>query len=378
MKDFNDVLLAGIQVSSILLEPIDIYCAKQLLKQYPDDQPQQYKVMDKYVKTVKSELVKSDLIVMLAKQWGKDIDVVKKQFSVQLDNSEEKLQKLADIYDCFNALDEAMANDVEGQELSIGVPGIDENITFRKKRVIILGAFSNSGKTEWLIEWILHWILVLRKRVLFFSLEMPKEDILEIVIAKIMKIPQYKVRTYIRNNPDTYRKIAEVIQQYLLVYDDNDLDINGIEENIILANQNKFDGKLDIVATDYYQYLQGIKTLDDDKITARRMKAVAKKHNVMFVMLSQFNKNSQRKGKDDIPHPTMVDLNGAGDIGASGDVIALLWRPIYYQKMSEIDEEKYKYESRVFIPKARGGFKKGKQYFTLEYNVDTSRLLQKA
>jgi replicative DNA helicase len=379
LKDFNDIIVAGLNISDIKCEPIDKYLVRQILLKYPDRE-QQYTQVEKFIKTIKNELLKSDISLMLSKEWEQKVDDIKKQFSVQTDSIDEKLEKFNSIFDCFNALDEA-SNE---EELSIGYAKIDANITFRKKRVILLGAFSNSGKTENLIEWILHWVIRLKKNVLFFSLEMPREDILEIIIAKIIGMRQHEVRAF-RKSPQgkgVYQQVAEKIQKYLYIVDENDLSINDIEEYIILANSRIFDkGEddekgVDIVCTDYYQYLAGISTIEDDKKTARSMKKIAKRHNVMFVMLSQFNKQSQRKGKDDIQEPTMVDLNGAGDIGFSADVILLLWRPIHFQKMSEIEYNQKMYQSRIKAAKARGGFKRGVTQYYLIYDPETSRLTE--
>jgi hypothetical protein len=55
---------------------------------------QEYSVADTFMTTVKSELIKSDIISYLAKRWKKEneIDDIRKHFSVKIENKESKLK----------------------------------------------------------------------------------------------------------------------------------------------------------------------------------------------------------------------------------------------------------------------------------------------
>jgi hypothetical protein len=107
------------------------------------------------------------------------------------------------------------------------------------------------------------------------------------------------------------------------------------------------------------------------------MKEIAKNNNIVLVMLSQFNKQSQYKDKSGkVAEPTQNELKGAGDIGASADVIYLIWRP-YLTSGESIDAEEEKYITCLKVAKARKGLKKGQSHFKLVYNPDTGRLSEK-
>ena len=104
------------------------------------------------------------------------------------------------------------------------------------------------------------------------------------------------------------------------------------------------------------------------------MKEIAKKNNVAFVMLSQFNKESQKGAME----PTQNALKGAGDIGASADIIVLIWRPVISNPPeSEIDREAMKYLTKMKVVKARKGLKNNQDRFELTYDPNTSRLEEK-
>ena len=104
---------------------------------------------------------------------------------------------------------------------------------------------------------------------------------------------------------------------------------------------------------------------------------IAKKYNIIFVMLSQFARTSQYSEKGKTREPMLYDLKSTGDLEASGDLIILLWRPVLNTpNLSEIDREAQKYLSYIKIAKSRRGIR-GDQYFELTYDPNTSRLKEK-
>jgi replicative DNA helicase len=139
------------------------------------------------------------------------------------------------------------------------------------------------------------------------------------------------------------------------------------------------DHPIDIVAVDYFSYLAKTTTFDEASQSARRMKEIAKTNNITLVMLSQFNKQSQYTDKGGkTKEPTQNDLKGTGDIGASADVIYLIWRPALMGNMGDIDESENKYLTCLKVAKARKGLKQGQSHFKLYYDPETSRLSEKS
>ena len=171
-----------------------------------------------------------------------------------------------------------------------------------------------------------------------------------------------------------YQKVADVLQKYLYIVDKNSLSIDDIDDYLQVANTNVFDEPVDIVCVDYYQYLKGTTDYSDDSKTARKMKEIAKDNNIVLVMLSQFTKASQNIDKGRFKEPTQNDLKGAGDIGASADVIYLIWRPALMGNLSEIEREQQKYLTLLKVAKARKGLKHGVSHFELQYDIETGCL----
>ena len=370
-KDFNDMLVAGRSIADdCTYESIDFYVAKQIIDESDDREVQERNIVE-FIRTVSNPLTRADIAEYLANVWGRDIEVVRELLSIKEDTSEEKLKDIASATESYTAL-EALKDE---EYFGVGFPNIDEAAKFKKKNVVILGAASNSGKTENLLEWILYWTVKLRKTVLFFSLEMPKEDIIKILIAKICQIRRYDVPAYIRTHGETYSLIKDRLDKYLYIVDKPGLSLEAMAEYVKLMNARV--KAVDIVAVDYFQKMRGRDTIGDEELVAERTKDFAKELNVLFVILSQLSKAGQGKDSSGKWHePEQKDLRGSGAIGDSGDYVFLIWRRALDSTLSPIDKEKYKYDTMVKIVKARER-RNENEIFTLVYNPDTSRLSEK-
>ena len=197
---------------------------------------------------------------------------------------------------------------------------------------------------------------------------------MKILISKIVQIQQFKVYEYIKERPDTYELIMDALKKYLFIVDKNYLSFDDMGKYIkLLASR---DIMVDIVAVDYFQYMQGTDTLEGQENTAKNMKAFAKENNVTLFMLSQLNKGSQKDGSGKFREPVQTDLMGSGAIGNSGDYVVAIWRPAQVPGLSPIDREHVKYDTMFKIIKARE-VRSGDIIFNLVYNPDTSRLMEK-
>ena len=371
-KDFNDMLVAGMDIaSSCTYESIDLYCAKQVLAE-DDDRDVQERNLVAYVKTVSNPLVKQDICEYTAKLWGKSIEAVRELLSIKGDTVDEKLSKISSVESAYTALE----NLKEEEAILTGFPNIDDAVHMHRKEVTMIAAYSFQGKSTFLCELILNWCIAQRRRVLFFSLEMSKEQVMKVIISKIVQIPQYKVVDYIHEHKEVYQLICDKLSNLLYIVDENNLSMDDIEEYTKLVKSKL--GDLDIIAVDYFGYMQNVETVEAQESTAKRMKAIAKSLNLMFVMLAQLNKASQSKDKEGkFRQPTMNDIKGAGGQGASADTLFLIYRQVLQDpSLSPIDRERLKNITTLIIAKCRE-FRNENSMFELEYNPATSRLTEK-
>lgn len=377
MKDFNDLLLSGQQISAVRTEHIDKYCALEILKQCGDDKELQYNKIGKYIRTVKNELIKADICVMLSREWQQDISDVKKQFSVPLDTKDEKLKLFNDVYSCFDAIEKSLNEEKSG----LGWAKMDASLDgTRRKEIIILSGYSSAGKSTYAKKINIHRVLREGNRVLVFSGEEPKEQWMIGLICEIIGINQYHLVDLLKTKEgkDIYTKVAEKLKKYVYVVDKSGFAMKDVWEFTSLANNDVFDKPVDFVIYDHFHLIPGVDgdmgVLSDN---ANMMKDYVKEFNLTLLMLAQFNEESQKSMKfGKWREPTFSDIKGGNALKAITDTAVLIWRPYYSRlDLSDTEREDQKYITKVKIAKNRRGIKHG-IYYDLTFDPRTTHMTE--
>lgn len=364
-KDMNDMLLAGIDPAKLETQHIDRYVVDYLVKQCTTEE-EKYHIVEEYLPTVRSGLIRLDIIKEMAKKWDKDYETLKEYFDTVGKDSDDILAEASDVTGCIN--------DLKSIYRTGGFPThfqqIDNCIRrVEKKQVIVVGATAGTGKTDFAIEFMLRAICQNNMRVVFFSLEMPKGKLIERVVAKLIGCSIGEVEGYVASDDMMVNKAIAKLQERMLVFDGNHLSIDDINERIKLVNsKNVLGGPVDIVFVDYFGYMQGTSTFEDASTAAKKMKGMAKDNNIIFVMLSQLN-----RGASTYDEPTMSQLKSTGDLEASADYVFLLWRPARDPNLDIGEREELANITRLKIDKARDGMY-GPNLAEFRYSKETSRL----
>ena len=365
VKDLNDALKADIDVTALDKIHIDKYVLWLMLDNCKA-QEDEYDVAHNFLKSVSNPLFKADIIKRLCERWGRDFTELKdffenyredsKELAKDASNAEESINDLKNLYlrgeykTHFKCLDDCIGGMV-------------------KTQVMIVGAYSSAGKTDWLVEYLLRQVIINKARTLFFSLEMSKGKVMERIIAKVLKVSLREVRELVLSGDPRIDQVKEKLSERLLIYDTNGLSIDDIKDRLIACNrENKLGGPIDIVAVDYFTYMRGASTYEGASEQALKMKGMAKEFNIILVMLSQLN-----RGANTYNEPTMDLLRMTGDIEASGDVIIMLWRPEKEPGLSLQKQQELKNITRMKVEKARDGIY-GPTRMELKYNNNTSLL----
>ena len=369
VKDMNDMLLAGIDPRQLPTEHIDSYVLAYILTKCKTRE-EEYVKAEEFMQTVKNQMIRLDLVKMLSTLWDKPEETLRKHFEALGSTANDMLSEFANVDDCLNDL----LNVYISGGFKLGFARIDNSLRrVRKKQVVVIGAYSYSGKTDFALEMTLNAIAINKMRVMFFSLEMPKGQLIERAIAKVMGVPVSDVEMLLENGDEVALKVKEILGKYLLVVDTNNLSMKDIDARIKLANsRNVLGAPIDMVICDYFTYVKGVNTFEGASAAALSMKGMAKENDVVFVMLSQLN----REGSN-FDEPTMRQLRMTGDLEASADIILLLWRPGLNPKLSLEESERLKYQTMVKLEKARDGIY-GATRFEFGYDPKTSRLLEVA
>ena len=364
-KDANDLLLAGGNINDVQTEPIDIYCCKQVLAKFPDDRPAQSKAVAKYIKTVHNQIVKAEIAGVLAKEWEIDHQEVKEFLHVSESITTEEIMK--EFKDTNSGIEKYMQM-IRAPSYTIGFAQLDASFRpIRDKHVILIGAYSKVGKTDFMIEILLHSIVRLKMMCMVFTMEMSEEAFWERLLCKLVGVNSDTLAKMMLGSEFTsvVEQVKEKLEKYLTIIDTNGLTIQEIEERVRLAMS--LGAPVKRVFVDYFQYMRNTTEYADVARTARYMKEFVKKLNCQLVMLSQFN----REGNN-YDEPSIRSFRGGNDMESSFDKAVLLWRPGLKPGLGEIDKEVMKYETWCKIIDRDG--LRGGDMFKLYYNPKTGRL----
>ena len=229
--------------------------------------------------------------------------------------------------------------------------------------------FIVTHNTDFAIEYVLRAIVKDGLRIAFFSLEMPKGKLIERCVAKLLRCPITEVEGYLASDDMIAQKVIAKLQDHLIVFDKNNLSMDDIEKRVALVNgKNLLGGPVDMVFVDYFGYLNGTSDFEGASAAAKQMKGIAKRHNLIFVMLSQLNRGGNNYGE-----PNMQQLKLTGDLEASADIIMLLWRPGKDPNLTLEEKQNLENVTRIKIDKTRDGMYANNISEYL-YDKETSRL----
>ena len=241
--------------------------------------------------------------------------------------------------------------------LSTGFSELDRKITgLNRSDLILIGARPAMGKTSFALNLARNVAVYGRKRVLFFSLEMSKEQLAQRVLATEARIQSTKFRSGNLTNQE-WQQLAEasVFLSDAEIYFDDTANIT-VPEMKARARQLK---NVDCIFIDYLQLMSSSKKTDNrvqevSEIT-RSLKMMAKDLNIPVVTCAQLARRTEEKGRSH--KPQLSDLRESGSIEQDADIVLMLYRENYYTQMqqSETDEDVQVDEAELLIQKNRHG-----------------------
>jgi len=198
---------------------------------------------------------------------------------------------------------------------------------FQNSDLIILAGRPSMGKTALSLNLARNILQQYKLPVLFFSLEMSKEQIIYRLLSMETNIDQTRLRNGQLTQFDWIKltKVMNIFSKLPLFIDDSvDLSINDIRSKIktILFEQKK----IGLIVIDYLQLMQISQTKLDNraqelsKIT-RLLKTIAREFNVPIIALSQLNRNVENRIDK---KPILSDLRESGSIEQDADLVLML------------------------------------------------------
>ncbi|MBR5410773.1 MAG: replicative DNA helicase [Clostridia bacterium] len=224
--------------------------------------------------------------------------------------------------------------------LPTGFPEFDKIVTgLNRSDLVIIGARPAMGKTSFALNMARNVAVLSKKKVVFFSLEMSKEQLAQRVLATEARVSSQKMRTG-ELTPNEWKLLtgACVFLYDVPLYLD---DTSGITVPEMKARLRRMKDP-GAVFVDYLQLMQSAKRTESrvqevSEIT-RSLKLMAKDLNVPVVVCAQLSRNTESRGNKS-HKPQLSDLRESGTIEQDADIVAMLFREDYYASTSGNKEE---------------------------------------
>lgn len=263
-----------------------------------------------------------------------------KIYAVRSGKSSQGLTPIsAVIVDVYARLGELAAMDSAIPGLSTGLSDLDAAIAgLNKSDLLLLAARPGMGKTSMALNILLHTGKFSGKSVVFFSLEMSREQLGMRLISAESFVDNKKLITGKLTEGD-WVKIAAAsasLNQTKILIDDN--------PSLSVADMNAKCRRVEdlgLIVIDYLQLMQsaggsqkygGENRQQVVSDISRALKIMAKELNVPVLCLSQLSRGPEGRTNK---RPMLSDLRESGAIEQDADIVMFLYRDDYYNEDSE-------------------------------------------
>ena len=206
----------------------------------------------------------------------------------------------------------------------------------QRSNLIILAARPAMGKTTLVTNLAYNVATIEKKPVLFFSLEMSKEQLVDRMLADAAGVDSWNIQTGNLTEED-FSKLSEAMGEMAEapIYIDDTPGITPLELRT-KARRLAHEGELGLIIIDYLQLLEpatktGNRVQEVSEIS-RSLKLIARELNVPVIALSQLSR--QVENRDD-KRPQLADLRESGSIEQDADIVMFIYREAYYNPETE-------------------------------------------
>ena len=224
--------------------------------------------------------------------------------------------------------------------------------------LVIVAARPSMGKTAFALNLLEHaamsqpeW-LDRRPVALMYSLEMGSQQLVSRMLCSRAGVDAHRLRT--GRIPASDRQALtsaadELSRAQIFIDDSSALAVTSMRSR---ARRQKARGGLDLLIVDYLQLLtfpRSESRQQEISHISRSLKAIARELEIPVIALAQLSRQVELR---DPPRPQLADLRESGSIEQDADVVLLLYRPEYYAKYKDAENEGL---AEVICAKQRNG-----------------------
>lgn len=274
-------------------------------------------------------------------------------FSISQKKTTKSYSTIKDVLvDTFDNLEE-LANRPNGLVgLTSGFKDLDDKtLGFTPGQLIIIAARPAMGKSALAINIATNAALKANAAVVYFSLEMSKEEVTGRILASEAMVDSQKIRNGKLEDNDwiNLTNSAGTISEAKIFLDDS-VAYTPIELRA-KCRKMKLEHNIGLIVIDYLQLMNASKASAsrqaDISEISRSLKMLAKELGVPIIALSQLSRAPEQR---DDHRPMLSDLRESGSIEQDADIVMFLYRDDYYNP--ETDKKNV---AEVILAKNRAG-----------------------
>jgi replicative DNA helicase len=260
-------------------------------------------------------------------------------FSVSDQSLKQDLVSLENILtESFDRMEELHRNKGALRGVRTGWRDLD-NMTagLQKSDLIILAARPAMGKTTLVTNLAYNVATVAKRPVLFFSLEMSKEQLVDRMLADASGVDAWNIRTGNLSDED-FSKLSEAMGEMAEapIYLDDTPGLSVLEMRT-KARRAAHEAPLGLIIVDYLQLMQAAGRSDGNRVQevseiSRGLKLIARELNVPVIALSQLSRSVESRSPQ---IPQLADLRESGSIEQDADIVMFIYREAYYNPETE-------------------------------------------
>lgn len=276
-------------------------------------------------------------------------------FSVSDQSLKQDLISIESILtESFDRIEELHRNKGALRGIRTGYRDLD-NMTagLQRSDLIILAARPAMGKTTLVTNLAYNVATIAKLPVLFFSLEMSKEQLIDRMLADASGVDSWNIRTG-NLSDDDFSKISEAMGEMAEapIFIDDTPGLSVLEMRT-KARRAAHDQPLGLIIVDYLQLMQASGNHNGNRVQevseiSRGLKLIARELNVPLIALSQLSRSVESRTP---PIPQLSDLRESGSIEQDADIVSFIYRPGYY----EPDNPEVQNITDLIIAKHRNG-----------------------
>lgn len=234
----------------------------------------------------------------------------------------------------FDRLDDLHKNKGRLRGVRTGWRDLDNKTAgLQRSDLIILAARPAMGKTAVALNLAQNVALREKQPVLFFSLEMSKDQLVDRMLAAESGVDAWNIRTGNLSDEDFEKlgaAMGELSEAPIYIDDTPGMTVMEIRTK---ARREAQKNPLGLIIIDYLQLMSGSRGGNDfnrvQEVSeiSRGLKLIARELNVPVIALSQLSRSVENRSPQ---IPQLADLRESGSIEQDADIVAFIYREDYY------------------------------------------------